>query len=180
MAHLELTEPHWLDERLARLPALWLEGRVKENAEGCWRWNGAAQGGKLMACITSGCANRLTLDARRLVWRLVHGAFPAAGQSPRCPDCADCVHPEHLELRERKSLAANRTAFCAAVARGKRGKSAVMTAELAKEIRESNESQRAKARKYGLSQSFVGAIERGQSWAEPGSVFAGMGEGWRG
>lgn len=159
--------PFWLSEKLRLLPLSWIEARVVPGDCDCWLWCGANDRGRLTAVLTSGRGRQHSFDARRLVYRLVHGRTPKRGFSPRCLHHAECVNPEHLVLRPVLPVHVSDALWRDAISTARRKGSLVMTPEKAREIRQSEEPLRAIAGRVGCSVSLASLIRRGLAWGEP-------------
>lgn len=121
---------------------------------------------------------------RRALWALVNGPIPA-GKVIKCTcESKDCVNLEHLELTTYKKIALRcgalglmsgllRTAKIAAIKQKTHGK---LTLDIADQIRASNKTGVALSAEYGLTQSKVSKIIRGEAWVRPiASHWAGLG-----
>ena len=111
---------------------------------------------------------------------------PAGPRQPVAPTCGEraCVNPAHLvrsSIRQVAQRAAKAGAFstplrAARIAAGKRAShQAKLTADQARQIRESLESGPVLALRYGVDKSMINNIKRGQAWRVYGSPFAGLG-----
>lgn len=160
--------PFWLSEKLRLLPLEWVQARVVPGDCDCWIWCGAKDKGRLTAILTSGRGRQHAFDARRLVYRLVHGRMPKGRKSsPRCVHHECCVNPEHLVLRPMSPVHVSDSLWRDAISNARRKNSLVMTPAKAKEIRQSDEPLRAIAVRMGCSVSLTSLIRRGLAWAEP-------------
>ena len=160
--------PFWLSEKLRLLPLEWVQSRVVPGDCDCWLWSGPVNKGRLTAILTSGRGRQHAFDARRLVYRLVHGRLPGARKSsPRCAHHERCVNPEHLVLRPASPVHVSEALWRDAISLGRRKGSLVMTPEKAKEIRQSEEPLRVIAVRLGCSVSLASLIRRGLAWADP-------------
>lgn len=118
---------------------------------------------------------------RRRVRELVDGVAP---KKPVTCSCGEklCLRPEHLVERTHKQIgkeAAKRGAFSSPTRRlrismTKRARHAKLTLEAVREIRVSDESTRALAKRHGVHRTMIQRIRSGKAWHEiaPGaSVF---------
>ncbi len=113
------------------------------------------------------CAGRWHYRAHRISWEIFHGK-PVPKDLVICHSCDNkrCVNPEHLradtqafnnhEAIERGLWSPN---FGAVNGR------TILTHDHVREIRESNETQMLLAKKYGVSQTHVSRIKRGESYS---------------
>lgn len=166
--------PFWLSEKIRQLPLSWIQARVRADEMGCWIWFGNVDKGRLTAVLSSGRKRHHAFDARRLVYRLVHGRTPQRKSSPRCAHHAHCVHPEHLVLRPLSPVHESAALFGAAISSGRRSGSKVMTDDKARQIRQSTEPLRVVAQRMGCSVGLASLIRRGLAWAAP-SPWDGLG-----
>jgi hypothetical protein len=161
------TVPFWLSEKLRLLPLEWVQARVVPGECDCWLWCGAVNKGRLTAILTSGRGRQHAFDARRLVYRLVHGRTPGRKFSPRCLHHEHCVNPEHLVLRPVSPVHVSEALWRDAISHARRKASLVMTPAKAQEIRQSTEPLRVIAGRVGCSVTLASLIRRGLAWAEP-------------
>lgn len=165
-----------------------IKARCHEVGE-CWEWAGAVGGN----CIPCACiptvypklpgsrSRRVTVTA--LAWEASTGKS-SKGKSVWRTCCNQlCVNPMHLRAGTRAQMSAylvgmgayKRTpASIAAITKSKR-KASKLTLEQAREIRESTLPAVALALIYGVHQSLVTRIRRGEAWRESvavSSIFA--------
>ena len=127
--------------------------------------------------------NGAYIMVRRAVWQEQNGPIPT-GQIIRCT-CGDkrCVAIEHLELTTYKKLALVLGSAVmagpvrsAAIARVKRAsKQAKLTEDAVRDIRSSNETSVALAKRYGVAQAHVSKVRLGQAWRDFSNPFQGLG-----
>lgn len=167
---------------LVRETLEWLHiAEQREEYGDCWLWTGAtnAQGYPIIKWPGCTCAT-----VRRVVLAL--DARPAGPRQPVVPTCGEraCVNPAHLvrsSIRQVAQRAAKAGAFstplrAARIAAGKRASNqAKLTAEQARQIRESHESGPVLALRYGVDKSMINNIKRGEAWRVYASPFAGLG-----
>lgn len=164
--------PFWVSEKLRLLPLSWLEARVVPGECDCWLWSAGKNKGRLTAILTSGRGRQQTFDARRLVYRLVHGRTPRRGLSPRCPHHECCVNPDHLLLRALSPVHGSEALWRDSISRGRRAASQVMSDAKARQIRESTDTLRVVAARVGCSIGLASLIRRGLAWPEAASPFS--------
>lgn len=92
--------------------------------------------------------------AHRVYYERAEGPIPSGLQIDHLCRMPACVNPDHLEA---VTPAEN----------VRRGRKAKLTAGQVAEIRASAETQTVLARRYGVSQSQVSRIKRGQTWRGP-------------
>lgn len=148
---------------------------------GCWEWTRyrTRQGyGRVVL-------PRYSTIASRAAWELVNGAIPKGRSVMHICDNPPCINPAHLILgspadNSRDMVQKRRQA--SGVTHGMYGKRGVLApmygvrgeqhprAKLSeaavRKIRESSDTQRCIAKKYGISQSNVSLIKRLKSWAQ--------------
>lgn len=169
-----------LDELIARI-----RPHIVEIGD-CWEWEGALQ-----SCGTTPVMRALVDQPipLRPVWRtvslrrLIHDAKGVKlGKRLATYTCTNerCVNPEHVgpitrtALQQRTAKATNyamgplRRARLAEVARAH----AKLTMDLAQEIKAAPGTQRERAERYGVSQSAISNIDRGEAWRDYTNPFA--------
>ena len=133
----------------------------------CWLWTGSRtpQG---YGHINEGGRNGKTLIAHRVSWKLHEGRIPYGAYVLHRCDVPACVNPTHLFL----GTHADNMADCRAKGRGngprgERQHDSRVTRADAQQIRESRGivPQRQLGKRFGLSKSQIGRIQRGESWA---------------
>lgn len=129
----------------------------KIDANGCWIWQGSLS--------SKGYGKIGNKQAHRVVWELYRSPIPVGLCVLHGCDVKRCVNPDHLHLGTVQDNAIE------AVARGlwpkQKGEyngNARLTKAQVKEIRESSESCRALAIRFGISKSQVGNIKKGIRW----------------
>jgi hypothetical protein len=134
----------------------------KRVSDQCWNWTGP----RFVQGYGRFCIGQKSLKAHRWSWELHNGkAVPAGLVICHACDNKLCVNPDHLRAA---TQAFNNFE---AVDRGRwkpnygtaNGRS-VLTPEQASEIRNSRERQVALAAKYGITQSQVSRVQRGECW----------------
>ena len=143
----------------------------------CLLWTGA----KNDSGLPYGSHRGKTVNLRRLVWELSHGATIRPGYLA-CTSCgnASCLQPEHVVARTRKAhgalLSAAGSYSCpsrkARITAGRRKAANIkISLEIAREIRRSDDTAEVEAAKHGVSKNLVNGIRQGRFWAE--SVLSG-------
>jgi hypothetical protein len=133
----------------------------KQAANGCWEWTGcfANTGYGSMGIPRT----RKVMNVHRLAWIVTNGDVPAGLYICHRCDNRKCLNPDHLFLgtaadNMRDSRQKGRQSCGAANYNAKLLESDV------REIRASRESQRALARRFGVSPSAIQAIKERRSW----------------
>lgn len=154
-----------------------VEGLCAEEGE-CLIWHGLTARGPL-PLIKHGNSN---LSARRKLYEFVKGVMLEPNQVVRTT-CGDklCMKPSHLVAMTRdeaKKIDGANGAYNSARMQAIRYKTtrarAKLTIEIARDIRASDESDRALAKKYGVAHKQINLIRQGMAWAEVFSPFAGL------
>jgi hypothetical protein len=154
---------------------------------GCWLWGMACDresGSPTMWIRLRQGEEPLRVRGRRGALLLAGVTIPRGHVAYQTPDCKSdlCVNPDHCRVGTKaewgrfiaESGAGKTPAKLAANRKIGREKLAKITMEDAREIRVSNESTYALAKRYGIAQSAIWNIKRGRAWKElaPGaSVF---------
>lgn len=115
----------------------------------CWLWQLAKNGegyGTVWTTAGKALAHRVYYEER-------HGPVPAGNELDHLCRVRACVNPDHLE-------AVTHAENC------RRGRRAKLTPDQVTEIRESTESQRVIARRFGVTQGHIARIRRGDCWRE--------------
>lgn len=151
-----------------------LRARIEEVGE-CWVWQGYASQGKFPQWRLDGVLK----PTRRIVWELVHGPLEPGMQVAADPQCCPCcVHPDHLQARTRSKalkgmhIAPDRKAN---IARSRRARSTLMTMEIARAIRASDEPGPVVEARYGLKKGYASRIRLNVVWKDHASPFARLG-----
>ena len=155
--------------------------RIDEET-GCWRWamHCHADSGYPCVCYTlPGEKSQRRNNGRRAALELERGARLGKGMlaSPRvrCKH-VDCVNPAHalaVTYKQRGAmqkqsgvLRCDNDPLRLAKLIAERRRVAKLTIEQAREIRASSETLRVDAARYGVCQSAISAIRRGETWRE--------------
>lgn len=148
-----------------RIPLFWAKVR---KGEGCWEWTAATDVGGYGVFNTGRRMSR----APRVSWVLAYGPLPERVIVMHRCDNRLCVRPEHLELGDQKRNVADMDV------RGRRGRGwhptrrgeAHQAAKLTDEqveavrvLRAAGWTQRRIGALLGLSHTYVGQLERGES-----------------
>ena len=154
-----------------------MRDRIVEDGD-CWRWTGS---------VTARRHPQVSLDgrpvlARRAAWALAHGPIPAGRILRNTCGLWLCVHPDHARLTTYKGVADECAGLglmagklrAARIAQTQRAAGKV-TAEMAREIRTSDESCRTLARRHGISVTWAHRIRRGIAWRDYASPWAALG-----
>ena len=156
-----------------------IQGHVVEQ-DGCWIWTGAVQ-------IACGCVPTMNHNGKVGAVRrfILEEQGVVLGKRVATYTCGNpkCVHPDHTAPATRRAVqlrSAKESGYASNPARRKKlaenaRKRAKLSMELAAEIRNAEGTQRQIAQRYGVSQSVVGRVIRGQAWLSYSSPFAGLG-----
>jgi len=142
----------------------------------CWEWTGNRRDG--YGRFRIGGRDGKLYTATRLMWRLTHGSDPAGQLVCHICDNPSCCNPSHLFLGSDAENNADKEQKI-------RGKHPVGEANGLSKLSEenviavftSNDSHRALARKYGVSDVAIASIRKGKTWTHVtdklnmGSVF---------
>lgn len=124
-----------------------------------------------------------TVLVRRAIWEDEHGQIEAGKIVRMTCETQKCVNPKHMVLTTYQRLAKEMGALgkmsgplrSAKIAAVKRAKYAKLTHDDIREIRASNETGRAMAKRFQVSEKHISAILSGQRWREFTSPWAGLG-----
>lgn len=138
-------------------------------SEGCWEWQGA----RVFCGYGVLNVGGRRIGAHRLSYELHNGPVPGGLDVLHHCDNPPCVRPDHLFLGTAKDntqdmMAKGRGRYL--VLRGEACTSAKLTRGQVETIRREYSaggiSQSTIARQYGMSQSAIGALLRGESWKD--------------
>lgn len=124
--------------------------------DGCWLWSGPLDKdgyGKY------GSKRR----PHRVAYELANGPIPAGLYVCHSCDTRACCNPSHLFLGTNQENLADRDAK-GRTARGERCGAAKLTQSQVNEIRQLGDTQRALAKRYGVSFQHVNRIVKGKAW----------------
>ncbi len=138
-----LTEREWLIQRF------W-QGVFVRGENECWPW--------LRAQVTDGYGTvalkkGVPVATHRLCYEIHHGEIPIGMSILHTCDNPPCCNPKHLILGDAALNAADRTA--------KKGK---LHPQQVEEIKKDKRAQRTIAADYGITQSMVCLIKKGERW----------------
>jgi len=154
------TEPLW--SRVWR--------RIDYGGTGCWEWSGGTDRGGYGVLSVGENGTRRPYHVTRLVWRLIHGAFPTNALH-RC-DNPLCARPSHLfdgskADNNRDMVAKGRGRPAEKAARGEQSGGAKLTEDIIREMRRrhaAGENCCVLARAYGVSPQASYAACAGRTW----------------
>ena len=140
----------------------YLLGNTVQTTDGCMRWAGAMDSGRITARVDGE-----KLNVRTELWRLY-------GRKPLPPGfcvrsvCGDplCVAREHMVAEAHAAAIRNiprPVHVRAKIATGKRARSST-TVQVVEQIRGATGSERELGRRFGVHPSMVGRIRRGENW----------------
>jgi hypothetical protein len=145
----------------------------------CWEWQGAVQEGNGNTPVMK--RDRRVRPVRRVVLEAVGVKVAGRLATYKCGNYM-CVNPAHLEAVTRSVLQSrisqtmryHRNPATLAKSAQSRRLRAKLCPELAQRIRETEGSQRAIAREFGVCQATVGAIKSGRTWRDYSNPFGGL------
>lgn len=143
-------------------------GKIREQADGHWIWEGSRCGLKREYGQTTMKGRRMV--AHRAVWLLLRGPVPEGMELlHQCPFTL-CVNPDHLRVGTHSENILEAVAARGSWApRGEANTSAKLTWDKVAQIREraaAGEMQAALAAEFGVSQPAISYIVRGKKWRE--------------
>jgi len=126
--------------------------------------------------------NKKTVLVRRVIWEEFHGKIDPGKIVRMTCGAQKCIDPNHMELTTYLRLAKKLGAIgimsghlrSAKIAATKRAKYAKLNAQAVQEIRSSQESGRAMAEKFNVSEKHISRIRLNQSWKDFTSPFLGL------
>ena len=152
--------------------------RINEETD-CWLWSmSTCEGHPRVHVVIDGASVKMT--GKAAAYMLDKGQRPIAGRHTYSVcHCRLCVNPEHILIGTRLEHGAfirragvwrnqpNRIAANRATIRAR--EATKLTVEIASEIRQSEGTNAALAKVYGVPASHIGAIKRGEAW-KPAAV----------
>lgn len=141
--------------------------KYEMDKSGCWLWTGGTRpNSKGVPYPRHWNDDRKSIGAHRFSFELVHGAIPKGMYVCHKCDTPLCVNPDHLFVGTHhdnmRDMVQKKRSF---TARGENKKgTAKLTNQQAKEIREINLSQTKIALLFGVSQTTISRIKRGESY----------------
>ena len=134
---------------------------------GCWFWIGTKYPSGYGAFCCGQRGRKKTMRAHRVSWLLFRGEIPdGSGVLHKCGK-RDCVNPEHLYLGTDLDNAVDRENDGNTV-RGENVTGARLNEKLVVDIRAlyraGGATYRELGRKYGLTDSAIGSLVRGETW----------------
>lgn len=158
--------------------------RIRKHIEevgDCWEWTGALQPHAPTPVMRF---HQKTSQVRRFI--AIYQGKQLKGRLATCK-CRNelCVNPEHVVVVSRQRLqqliAQERQYQTNPVRMKKLAEKArqrsPLTPEQVAEIRESSDSQRVIAARYGITQGAVSSIKRGRTWKDYSNPFVGLFQG---
>lgn len=137
-----------------------LERCEPEPNSGCWLWSG---------CWTSGGYGSMTVKGRglrshRWAWELTHGPIPAGMVLLHRCDTPACCNPSHLRVGTHSENVSDKVAKGRHAIGSAQG-AARLTESIVADLRQSGESNRALAKRYGVDKSVISRARSGRTWA---------------
>jgi hypothetical protein len=137
------------------------------NESGCWMWTGGTRpNGKGVPYPRHWNDCNKSIGAHRFSFELMHGAIPQGMYVCHKCDIPLCVNPDHLFLGSHQDnmqdMVAKKRSF---VGRGENKKGrAKLTNQQADQVKKMEMSQSKIAALFGVSQTTIGRIKRGESY----------------
>jgi hypothetical protein len=135
---------------------------IPEPNSGCWLWMGPVQKG--YGALSRGRRGEGMVRAHRVSYERAYGPIPDGMHVLHKCDVRPCVNPEHLFIGTNKDNLADMAAKGRSC-HGEKHYQGKLSAVDVVEIRASSESQRALARRYGVTQALISRIQSRQTWA---------------
>lgn len=145
----------------------------------CWEWQGAVQEGNGNTPVMK--RDRRVRPVRRVVLEAVGVKVAGKLATYKCGNYM-CVNPAHLEAVTRsefqrrisQTMRYHSNPATLAKSAHSRRRTAKLNPELAQTIRQTEGSQRAIAKQFGVCQATVGAIKSGRTWRDYSNPFGGL------
>lgn len=149
-----------MGKRLPLSDRLWSKISMKQ-LDGCWEWQASRKGKRYGQIQVDGTP----VGAHRIAYQLVKGEIPEGLVVRHRCDNPFCCNPDHLEIgtyqdNTNDMIARQRQKK----ARGEESGTSKLTEDQVIEIRNSDESLRVLADRFGVSESSVGEARRGKTW----------------
>lgn len=145
---------------------------MPEPNSGCWIWLGSTRNGYGRLTIGSRTdGTRKSISAHRLSFEAHNGPIPDGLYVCHKCDTPACVNPDHLFLGTHMDNVADRERkgrnYPPPISRGNSHPSAKVPDSVIAAIRASDQSSAVEARKYGLNDSYIRQIRRGEHRTTP-------------
>ena len=157
--------------------------RIDHDGEGCWIWRGHVNKRGVPIVTWDENGRRVARSARRLMYELIEGVELPENIRVTVGWCADtdCIKREHaVAAKPKRTLAiarqqgryvCNTPTQRAKIAATKQAASP-LDWDKVEEIRASNESTHAIARRLGIHQATAQRVRAGKSWRKPSTALA--------
>lgn len=146
---------------------------VEKTDSGCWLWTGTTtvDGYGHFSVGSRSDGSRRMVRAHRVAWRLAHGKIPDGYLVLHKCDRPACVNPAHLFLGTHIENMADMRKKGRSL-NGRRNPNAKLTEDQVREIRHrymsGGTTQKKLAAAYGVNQSMISKIVRGDNWKKVG------------
>ena len=151
-----------------------IKSRTTEDGD-CLVWAGCADRGKFPKWSVDGKMK----NARRVIFEALRGGIRSGQQIGILPGCCTlCVNPDHLVAQtrsERQKGSVVSPAVRARIAKKQRENYGIVTEDVARAIRASDEPAHELDKRYGLSSGYAKKIIDGKKWVDYSSPWAGAG-----
>lgn len=155
-----------------------LEDRcIPEPNSGCWLWLKSVESRGYGKTYHEG----RTMLAHRASWLVFKGAIPAGLNVLHKCDVPGCINPAHLKLGTHQDNTDDRVLKgrrCETSMPGETNPAARLSPAQVVQIFRSTKSESQLAREYGVAESTIGRIRRGQQWASLTLKLAEYEEPW--
>lgn len=166
-----------IDELLERV-----YDRCVEDEHGCMNWAGAVQSACKSPVIRRGDASHSSSLRRWMLEEATGKTMPSNKVATYKCGNPRCVKLEHLVIVTRSHIQRRNSAQFDAAAKLRKSHRIIVKAranaklsmEVVRDIRSAEGSQREIARRFGVCQTTVGAIQRGETWRDLSDPFARM------
>jgi hypothetical protein len=124
-------------------------------------------------------AGKKTVLVRRAIYSDLHGEIPSGKIIRMTCETKNCIHPQHMEMTTYKRLGKQLGALgimsgpirSSKIAATKRAKYSKLTHDAVNEIRSSQESGRAMAKKFGVNEKHISRIRLNRCWRDFSNPF---------